>query len=160
MTIENQTQASEELEQDGEQESAEQSDDEQTEEVTDELDADTEKVIADYGTKIAQLDEKLAEYRDNHVENIKIEEMKAAHYNDGQIERYIDHVGGITAEEIKESVFKLSSNIPPVSPYGDPSAFNGVKEKPRAVGEEQLKDIGRKAFQRVQHKIPGLGGRK
>lgn len=155
-----QTQANQDTEQDQEYlidgelgQTQEQKDDEHP------ADEETEQSIADYEAKIAQLDEKLEEYRDNHVENMKHEEMKAAHYNDGQIERYLSHVQGDNAEEIKKSVFKLSQDIPPVSPYGDPSLMNGAKVKPATVGEDQLMDIGRKAFQRVKHRIRGLGGR-
>lgn len=148
MTIENQTESSEELEQDEEQESADQLDDEQLDD--EQAEEVTEQAIADLSAKIEALDTQINEYRGNHINTMKRAEMKAAHYNDGQIERYVDHVGGTTADEIKASVFKLAQEIPAVDNYGDPSPMNGEKAKPRIVDRVE---VGRNAIKDVLHKI-------
>src|SRR5699024_8941067 len=126
--------------------------DDQTEqpEETEELDEATEQAIADYSDKIAALDEQLDAYRTGNIEAMKRAQMKAMHYSDSQIDRYLSHVDGETAEEIKASVFKLSADIPPNDPYGDPSPMNGAKAKPKPV--DRL-EVGRNAIKRVINKI-------
>src|SRR5699024_6433954 len=102
MTKENQAQAGEKLEQ---QEQGEELDG-QTEqpEETEELDEATEQAIADYSDKIEALDVQLEAYRVDNIAAMKRSEMKKAHYSDKQIDRYLSHVDGETAEEIKASV--------------------------------------------------------
>src|SRR5699024_957708 len=154
MTDENQAQAGEKLEQ---QEQGEELDG-QTEqpEETEELDEATEQAIADYSDKIEALDAQLDAYRTGNIEAMKRAQMKAMHYSDKQIERYLSHVDGETADEIKASVFELMTEIPPVDPYGDPSPMNGAKAMPKPVDREE---IGRKAARRILNKVTGLGGR-
>lgn len=123
--------------------------DEQPEE-TEELDEATEQAIADYSDKIAALDEQLETYRVDNIAAMKRAELKKAHYSDKQIDRYLSHVSGETADEIKASVFELMTEIPPVDPYGDPNAFNGAKAMPKPV--DRL-EVGRKAIKRVINKI-------
>jgi len=158
MEYENQTQANEETDLRTGEESknhnekkAEQGEelDEQPKE-TEELDEATEQAIADYSDKIAALDEQLDAYRVDNIAAMKRAQMKAMHYSDSQIDRYLSHVSGETADEIKASVFKLSAEIPPSDPYGDPSAMNGAKAKPKPV--DRL-EVGRNAIKRVINKI-------
>src|SRR5699024_8417955 len=148
MTKENQAQAGEKLEQ---REQGEELDG-QTEqpEETEELDEATEQAIADYSNKIEALDAQLDAYRVDNIAAMKRAQMKAMHYSDSQIQRYLSHVDGETADEIKASVFKLSAEIPPTDPYGDPSPMNGAKSKPKPV--DRL-EVGRNAIKRVINKI-------
>ena len=124
---------------------------------SEELDEETTLAIADYQAKIEKLDAKLSAHEAQHIDAMKREQMKKAYYSEGQIERYIEFVDGTTAEEIAESVSQLA--IPAAGDnFGDPSAFNGAKEKPVAADHSE---IGRRAFDRVKHKIfPHSGGRK
>src|SRR5699024_4344767 len=130
MKDEQTTPASEEVEQEQGEELDEQSD---VEEQGEELDEETAQAIAEYTDKIAHLDEQLEAYRVDNIAAMKRAQMKKSHYSDKQINRYLSHVSGETADEIKASVFKLSAEIPPTDPYGDPSAMNGAKAKPKAV---------------------------
>lgn len=143
-----QTQASEELEQENAEELDEQLDDEQA------------KAIEELSAAIEQMDKQLKAHRTGNIDAIKQAELKALGYTAEQVERYQTHIEGDTDEEIKASVLELSMDLPPPADnWGDPSLMNGAKVKPETVGEDQLKEIGRKAFQRVRHKIRGLGGR-
>src|SRR5699024_7522944 len=101
----------------------------------------------DYTAKIEALDEQLNAYRIGNVENNKRAELKAMNYTDAQVERYLSHVEGETASEIKASVLELMDVIPPpVDKFGDPSAFNGAKAKPKAKDKTE---IGRNAVSRI-----------
>src|SRR5690625_2481560 len=89
-----QTQASEELEQENAEEQdvqVEQLDDEQAEEETDELDADTAQAIEDITAKIADLDAQIEAYRSSNIDAMKQAELKALGYTDEQVERYQTH---------------------------------------------------------------------
>lgn len=111
--------------------------------------------VESYKAKIEALDEKLAEFRANSIADIKREKMRAMNYNDEQVERYLSHIEGETVEEIKRSVLELTLDIPPPDNFADPSAFNGAKQRPASVDHSE---IGRKAFERVKHKIfPWMG---
>src|SRR5690625_1724550 len=79
------------------------------EEILTEEELEVERKIAEYETEIEQLDAKLAEYKANSLAERKRESMREMNYNDEQIERYIGHIDGETAEEIRDSVFQLSS---------------------------------------------------
>lgn len=137
--------------------------DEQPEETPEELAEDEEilteeqlevaRAIAEYETKIEQLNAKLAEFKAESVLNSKREALRESHYNEEQIARYVGHIEGNTTEEIKISVLKLAGEIPPVDGFADPSAFNGAKEKVTTDRGEQLRQIGKDAFERVKHKI-------
>lgn len=59
-------------------------------------------------------------------------------------------VEGETDEEITESIKLLKATIPAQDEYGDPSAFNGAKQKPKTIDAEE---VGRNAVSRVLHKI-------
>lgn len=149
-----QTQASEELEQENAEEQdvqVEQLDDEQAEEETDELDADTAQAIEDITAKIADLDAQIEAYRSSNIDAMKQAELKALGYTDEQAERYKTHIDGETNEEIKASVFALSLDVPPPADnYADPSPMNGAKVKPKTVDKGE---IGRRAVKRVLDKI-------
>src|SRR5690625_233247 len=142
MTKENQAQEDAKLEQQEQGEELDDRDDEKAEQA-EELDEETAQAIADYSDKIAALDGQLEAYRTGNIEAMKRSQMKAMHYSDKQIDRYLSHVSGETADEIKASVFELMTEIPPVDPYGDPSAMNGAKAKPKAV--DRL-EVGRNAI--------------
>jgi len=148
MKNENQAQAGENIEQEQGEEIEEQLDAEDNQ--AEELDEETAQAIADYSDKIAALDEQLDAYRVDNIAAMKRAQMKKSHYSDKQINRYLSHVSGETADEIKASVFKLSAEIPPNDPYGDPSLMNGAKAKPKPV--DRL-EVGRNAIKRVINKI-------
>lgn len=134
-----------------------------TEETTDEQPEDEEilteeqlevaRTIADYQTKIEAMDDKLAEFKAESVLNTKREALRESHYNEEQIARYVGHIEGNTTEEINRAVLKLAGEIPPVDGFADPSAFNWAKEKGTTDRGEQLRQIGKDAFERVKHKI-------
>ena len=138
-----------------EQETEETTEQEQDEEILSEEELEIEREIAEYATKIEQLDAKLAEHKAQHIDAMKREKMKEAHYTDEQIDRYIDFIDGTTEEEIAESVFQLE--IPPAGDnYGDPSPMNGAKQRYAVDHESVGREIGKKAFERVKNKIHGL----
>lgn len=115
---------------------------------------EVEREIETYQTKIEALVEQLANYRSDNIADKKREAMQEMNYSDQQIERYLKHVEGETDEEIKQSVFNLSLEIPPVNNYADPSPMNHARQKPAT---KDPGEIGKKAFERVKHKIfPGL----
>src|SRR5690625_3411444 len=101
-------------------------------------------------SKIDEVDAKSEQYRNNAVEARKVQAMKKIHYSDEQIEKYVRFVEGDTADEIDRSVLQLSKDITPSIYYGDPSAMNGAKAKPKTVDK---KEVGRNAVSRVLHKI-------
>src|SRR5690625_191508 len=76
--------------------------------------------------------------------------LAQAGYDDEQTKLLTKLVEGETDEEISESIKVLKATIPAKDNYGDPSAFNGVKEKPKTVDAEE---VGRNAVSRVLHKI-------
>ena len=130
---------------------------EQAEEIPTEELLEVERKISEYETKIEQLDAKLAEYESNSLAKRKREEMRKFNYNDEQVEFYLPHIDGVTAEEIRDSVFKLTTEIPPAQDnYADPSLMNGAKVKPARA---DMGEVGKKAYERVKHKIfPFLRG--
>lgn len=129
---------------------------EQDEEILSEEELEIEREIAEYASKIEKLDAKLVEHEAKHIDEMKREQMKKAHYTDEQIERYLPHIEGETADEIKESIFKLTSEIPPRDIYGDPSPMNHAKQRYAIDHESVGREIGKKAFERVKNKIHGL----
>src|SRR5690625_1310514 len=137
-------------------EQAEEQAEETTEEILTEEQLEVARAIAEYETEIEQLDAKLAAFEAESVLDKKREEMRKFNYNDEQVERYIGHIDGETAEEIRDSVFQLSSEIPPQDNYADPSLMNGAKVKPARA---DMGEVGKKAYERVKHKIfPFLRG--
>src|SRR5690625_4526549 len=76
--------------------------------------------------------------------------LAQAGYDDEQTKLLTKLVEGETDEEISESIKLLKATIPAKDNYGDPSAFNGAKEKPKTVDAEE---VGRNAVSRVLHKI-------
>src|SRR5690625_237925 len=63
--------------------------------------------------------------------------LAQAGYDDEQTKLLTKLVEGETDEEISESIKLLKATIPTKDNYGDPSAFNGAKEKPETVGPEE-----------------------
>lgn len=127
------------------QEETEEQAEQEDEEIQSEEELEIEREIESYQSKIDELDAKLAAHEAQHIDAMKREQMKKAYYSEGQIERYIEFVGGTTAEEIAESVSQLA--IPAAGDnFGDPSAFNGAKQKPQSVDK---KEVGRNAIRRV-----------
>src|SRR5690625_851436 len=76
--------------------------------------------------------------------------LAQAGYSEEQTKLLEKLVDGETDEEISESIKLLQATIPAQDNYGDPSAFNGAKVKPKTVDNEEL---GRNAVSRVLHKI-------
>src|SRR5690625_3513188 len=76
--------------------------------------------------------------------------LAQAGYSEEQTKLLAKLVDGETDEEISESIKLLQATIPVQDNYGDPSAFNGAKEKPKTVDAEE---VGRNAVSRVLHKI-------
>lgn len=126
------------------------------EEAEDQTDAllEIEREIESYQSKIAKLDEQLAGFKAESIAESKRKAMREVHYNDDQIERYLSHIEGETVDEIKASVLKLSMDIPPVDPYGDPFPMNGAKKKPTHADPGEL---GKSLYERIKHKIWGGG---
>lgn len=131
---------------------------EQEEELLSEEELEIEREIAEYASKIEKLDAKLAEHKAQHVEALKREKMKEAHYTDEQIRRYLPHIEGETADEIMSSVFDLIKDIPAAGedPCGDPSPMNHAKQRYAVDHESVGREIGKKAFERVKNKIHGI----
>src|SRR5690606_2567666 len=73
-----------------------------------------------------------------------------AGYGEEQAKLLAKLVEGETDEEIAESIKHLKTTIPVNDNFGDPSAFNGAKEKPEAVGADE---IGAKMFEKIKNKI-------
>src|SRR5690625_828580 len=69
--------------------------------------------------------------------------LAQAGYDDEQTKLLTKLVEGETDEEISESIKLLKATIPTKDNYGDPSAFNGAKEKPKSVSGEE---VGRNMF--------------
>jgi len=94
-----------------------------------------------------------AEVEQAKAETLSIKKNAAlanAGYDEDQAKLLIKLVEGDSDEEIAESVEELKTTIPAQDNYGDPSAFNGAKVKPKTVDNEEL---GRNAVSRVLHKI-------
>lgn len=129
---------------------------EEAEEIEDQTEAllEIEREIESYQSKIAKLDEQLAGFKSESIAEAKRKSMRELHYNDDQIERYLSHIEGETADEIKASVLQLTMDIAPVDPYGDPSAMNGAKQKPTHADPGEL---GKSVYERIKHKIWGGG---
>src|SRR5690606_31753662 len=122
------------------------------EEAEDQTDAliEIEREIESYQAEIAKLDEQLAGFKAESIAESKRKAMRKLNYNDEQIERYINHIEGETDEEIKQSVFNLMLEIPPVENYIDPSPMSGRSYRPK---HKDLTEIGKKAFKRVKDRI-------
>ena len=128
-------------------------DDEQAEqdeeEILTEEQLEIQREIESLQAKIEKLDVKLNEFKDEHIEAIKREQLRKSYYSDEQIERYIEHIQGDSKEEIIESISQLK--IPPANDnFADPSAFNGRAARPKTVDHAR---IGRQAYGRIKHKI-------
>lgn len=71
-------------------------------------------------------------------------------YGEEQAKLLVKLVEGETDEEIAESIKHLKTTIPVNDNFGDPSAFNSAKEKPEAVGADE---VGAKMFEKIKNKI-------
>src|SRR5690625_1865441 len=76
--------------------------------------------------------------------------LSQAGYDDEQSKLLVKLVEGDDEESIAESIKQIQSTVPVKDNFGDPSAFNGAKAKPKTVDAEEL---GRSAVSRVLHKI-------
>lgn len=130
----------------------EQVEENETEEMTNQDEAQTaiDKELAEYQSKIDELDAKLAEHKTQYIDALKREQMRKNHYSDDQIERYLSFIEGETAEEIRDSVFQLTSEIPPQDNYADPSPMNGERSRAKTT---DFTELGRQAFHRVKNRI-------
>lgn len=136
----------------------EQPEEPEEDEILSEEELEVEREIESYATKSEELDAKLAKFRANKVDEMKRDKMREWNYTDEQIDRYIRHIDGETAEEIASSVLRLAEEIPnPQDNYHDPSLLNGQKQKPKTADPGE---IGKKAFERVKHKVFPFFGRR
>ena len=132
-------------------ETEEQAEQAQEDEILSEEELEIQRKIEGYQSKIDELDERLNEFKSDHIEKMKRKQMEASFYSEEQIEKYIDHIEGETLEEIDRSILELVEKVPPKGDnFVDPSLFNGRAAKPKTVDFE---DIGRQAFQRIKDKI-------
>ena len=133
-------------------EQAEETTEEQAEEeILSEEELEIQRKIEGYQSKIDELDERLNEFKSDHIEKMKRKQMEERFYTEEQIEKYIDHIEGETAEEIERSVFELAEKIHPKGDnFADPSPFNGRSAKPKPIDHTE---IGKNAFERIKHKI-------
>src|SRR5690625_4733911 len=76
--------------------------------------------------------------------------LTQAGYGSDQAKLLVKLIEGETDEEISESIKLLQATIPVQDEYGDPSAFNGAKDKPETVSADEL---GAKVFERIKGKI-------
>src|SRR5690625_5270817 len=76
--------------------------------------------------------------------------LSQAGYDSEQSKLLVKLVEGDDEESITESIKQIQSTVPVKDNFGDPSAFNGAKAKPKTVDAEEL---GRSAVSRVLHKI-------
>lgn len=76
--------------------------------------------------------------------------LTQAGYSAEQAQLLVKLVDGESVEEIAESIKLLQATVPAQDEYGDPSAMNGEKDKPKTADNEEL---GRNAVSRVLHKI-------
>lgn len=130
---------------------AEETEEQAEEEILSEEELEIQRKIEGYQTKIAELDERLNEFKSEHIEALKRKQMEERFYSEEQIEKYIEHVEGETAEEIDRSIFELVEKVPPKGDnFVDPSPFNGRSAKPKTVDHAE---IGRQVFERIKHKI-------
>lgn len=138
----------------------EQPEEPEEDEILSEEELEVEREIESYSKKSEELDAKLAKFRANKVDEMKRDKMREWNYTDEQIDRYIRHIDGETVEEIKQSVFKLMSEIPPKDNYSDPTLMNGAKQKPKVDTQSRLEEMGKAAFERVKHKVFPFMGRR
>ena len=132
-------------------EQIEQGDEAQEEEILSEEELEIQRKIESYQSKIDELDERLNEFKSDHIEKMKRKQMEERFYSEEQIDRYLGHVEGETVEEIDRSISLLVEKVPPKGDdFVDPSPFNGRSAKPKTIDFE---DIGRQAFERIKDKI-------
>lgn len=121
------------------------------EEILSEEELEIQREIESYQSKIDELDERLNEFKNVHIEALKRKQMEERFYSEEQIERYLGLVEGETVEEIDRSISELVEKVPPKGDnFADPSPFNGRSAKPKTVDHAE---IGRQAFDRIKHKI-------
>lgn len=125
--------------------------DEQAEQILSEEQLEIQREIESYQAKIAELDEKLAEYSAKKVDDDKRKLMRKYHYTDEQIDRYIGYIDGETNEEIEQSIAKLAEDIAPRGDnFVDPSPMNHAKQKPAAADPGE---VGKSLFNRIKNKV-------
>ncbi|MEZ7173553.1 hypothetical protein [Sporosarcina sp. OR05] len=107
----------------------------------------------DYTEKIAELDARLEEMRTDKVTQAKRQAMAARNYNDDQIERYLSHIEGATADEISASITQLAESIPPQVTYVDPPLGNTARQTTTSSTPERRAQAGKRAFERIKDKI-------
>lgn len=126
-------------------------DEEQDEPILSEEELKIQREIESYQSKIEELDAKLNEFKNDHIEAMKRKQMEEHFYSEEQIDRYLGLIEGKTTEEIDRSISELVEKVPPKGDnFVDPSPFNGRSAKPKTVDFE---DLGRQAFERIKDKI-------
>ena len=76
--------------------------------------------------------------------------LTQAGYDESQAKLLVKLVDGDGEESIAESIKVLRTSISPNGEYGDPGAFNGAKQKPTVIDNEE---VGRNAINKVLHKL-------
>src|SRR5690625_3923911 len=104
----------------------------------------------EYKTLYEQALEQAEQAKQEALSTKKTALLAQAGYSEEQTKLLAKLVEGETDEEISESIKLLKTTIPAQDEYGDPSAFNGAKEKPETVGADEL---GAKVFERIKNKI-------
>lgn len=104
----------------------------------------------EYKTLYEQAVQQAEQAKQEAVQVRKSALLSGAGYSEEQAKLLVKLVEGETEEEITESINVLKATVPAQDNYGDPSAFNGAREKPEHVGADEL---GVKVFERIKNKI-------
>src|SRR5690625_2617690 len=104
----------------------------------------------EYKTLYEQAQEQAEQAKQEALATKKGALLAQAGYSEEQTKLLAKLVEGESDEEISESIKLLQATIPAQDNYGDPSAFNGAKEKPETVDKTE---IGAKAFERIKNKL-------
>ncbi|UOQ48129.1 hypothetical protein MUN88_19110 [Gracilibacillus caseinilyticus] len=103
----------------------------------------------DYKQLYEQLQADLSARKAKSTYEKKRQRLISEGYSEEQANKYSEQITGDTDDEIKESVSKLTLDIPPKKKYAEPSIINGTrtKAKPKDKAEK-----GREAVRRLREK--------
>jgi len=106
-----------------------------------------EKLVAEKDAEIERLKN---ERKQEKIDNVKADALRAANYSEDQIGKVIALVEGEEADDIKKSVDELLDIVPPKNAPNDPkSPGNHRRQEPPKDSDE---DYGRSVFERVRGK--------
>jgi len=139
-----------------EQEDIEERDGNEVEESEEEVEEETQDVgDVDYSAQLAEIDEKLATVQQKEIEKMRSDVLEIANVDD----RYLKYITGESPEEVEQEINELNERFGGLVErvtYADPSAFNGAKSKMSISVEEQAKEMGRRAYERIKHRLRGI----